>query len=127
MAKTNEELVRDLIDSFNNLKSKIEDPSYGQLESIVQRLADAQDEMKRDLHELKEKLLDPDDGAIVKINKNTSFRKDTEEDWERILQEHKELMEWKTRLNKASWIIFSTSVTVLLGILGWFLTNEFSV
>lgn len=127
MPKTNEELVQDLIQAFQDLKVKIEDPNQFQLEASIQRLVEAQDLMKTDLHELKEKLLDPDDGAIVKINKNTSFRKDMEEDWERILQEHKELVEWKTRLNKASWIIFSTSVTVLLGILGWFLTNEFSV
>lgn len=127
MAKTNEQLVVELIGAFNSLKSKLDDPNYGQIEGIVQRLADSQDEMKQDLHELKEKLLDPDNGAIVKINKNTSFRKDLEEDWEKILQEHKELVEWKIRLNKASWILFSTSVTVLLGVLGWFLTNEFKL
>ena len=31
--------------------------------------------MKQDLREIKKKLLDPDDGAVARVNKNTSFRK----------------------------------------------------
>ena len=32
-------------------------------------------ELKRDIREIKKRLLDPDDGTIARINKNTSFRK----------------------------------------------------
>ena len=31
--------------------------------------------MKQDLREIKKKLLDPDDGAFARVNRNTSFRK----------------------------------------------------
>tara|TARA_R100000008_G_scaffold4870_1_gene3055 strand:+ start:4128 stop:4337 length:210 start_codon:yes stop_codon:yes gene_type:complete len=31
--------------------------------------------MKQDLREIKKKLLDPDDGAVARVNRNTSFRK----------------------------------------------------
>ena len=32
-------------------------------------------ELKQDIREIKRRLLDPDDGTIARINKNTSFRK----------------------------------------------------
>jgi len=32
-------------------------------------------ELKQDVREIKRRLLDPDDGTIARINKNTSFRK----------------------------------------------------
>ena len=31
--------------------------------------------MKQDKREIKKRLLDPEDGVVVRINKNTSFRK----------------------------------------------------
>ena len=31
--------------------------------------------MKQDLRDIKKRLLDPDEGTISKVNKNTSFRK----------------------------------------------------
>ena len=34
-------------------------------------------ELKQDVREIKIRLLDPDDGTIARINKNTSFRKST--------------------------------------------------
>ena len=32
-------------------------------------------ELKQDVREIKKRLLDPDDGVVARINKNTSFRK----------------------------------------------------
>jgi hypothetical protein len=32
-------------------------------------------ELKKDLKEIKKRLLDPDDGVVARINVNTSFRK----------------------------------------------------
>ena len=32
-------------------------------------------DLKQDVRFIKKKLLDPDDGAIARVNKNTSFRK----------------------------------------------------
>jgi hypothetical protein len=34
-------------------------------------------ELKQDVREIKKRLLDPDDGVIARINKNTGFRKNT--------------------------------------------------
>ena len=34
-------------------------------------------DLKQDVRFIKKKLLDPDDGTIARVNKNTSFRKQT--------------------------------------------------
>jgi len=35
-------------------------------------------DLKEDVRFIKKKLLDPDDGAIARVNKNTSFRKNAQ-------------------------------------------------
>jgi len=41
----------------------------------VQHLRDGQSKMQDDLTMIKKQLLNPDDGAIARVNKNTAFRK----------------------------------------------------
>ena len=41
----------------------------------VEVMRDTQVQMKTDISEIKHVLLDPDDGAIARVNKNTEFRK----------------------------------------------------
>ena len=45
-----------------------------QLHEEIQKL---RDDVKQDIREIKVRLLDPEDGLVVRINKNTSFRKGT--------------------------------------------------
>ena len=42
-----------------------------------QQLHEDLQDLKEDVRFIKKRLLDPDDGAISRINKNTSFRKQT--------------------------------------------------
>lgn len=80
---------------------------------------ESQMEMKKDLSDLKKKLLDPDDGVIVKVNENTKFRVEQqrlqekeEAEFKEMFIEHSELMKWKSGVTKALWIFF----TALAGI-----------
>ena len=43
-----------------------------------QQLYDDLQSLKEDVRFIKKKLLDPDDGAVVRVNKNTDFRKQTQ-------------------------------------------------
>ena len=43
----------------------------------VQHLRDGQSKMQDDLTMIKKQLLNPDNGAIARVNKNTDFRKST--------------------------------------------------
>ena len=44
----------------------------------IEHLKSGQIKMQEDLTMIKKQLLSPDDGAIARINKNTTFRKNTQ-------------------------------------------------
>ena len=120
--KTNSELVKELLEAFSSLKTKMEDPSYVQLEGSIKQLIDNQNDMKSDMSELKSKLLNPFDGAIVEIRKNTEFRNEWErqkKDLDKLQEEHRDLVKWKGNFTKIFWTIFTKAV----GVIAYVITN----
>jgi hypothetical protein len=100
------ELVEGLYRAFDSFRRKMEDPSYIQLESSIKQLIDNQNEMKSEIRELKKQLLNPNDGIVVAVNKNTTFRLKTEEnedEYNEFMREHKELMKFKSGVTKIMW------------------------
>ena len=65
------------------------------------------EEIHETVKEIKEVLLDPEDGIIVRVNKNTYWRKQIN------IQEIEELKSFKNNVTKALWGIY----TVVLGII----------
>jgi hypothetical protein len=100
------ELVEGLYRAFDSFRRKMEDPSYIQLEASIKQLIDNQNEMKAEVRELKKQLLNPNDGIVVAVNKNTSFRlktEDNEDEYNEFMREHKELMKFKSGVTKIMW------------------------
>jgi len=120
--KSNEELVQDLISAFSNLRQKLEDPTYIQMDISINQLIENQREMKEDLSDVKKMLLNPFDGAFVQIQRNTEYRKDhedKEEQYEEIIEEHKALVRWKSNFTRLG----LAAITSLGAILTWLLTE----
>jgi hypothetical protein len=120
--KSNSELVRELLEAFSSLKAKMEDPNYVQLEASIKQVIENQSDMKEDVSELKKRLLNPYDGAIVEISKNTDFRKEQERNqsaYDKLVDEHKALIQWKSTYTKIFWTIF----TAAIGVIGYMITN----
>jgi hypothetical protein len=120
--KSNSELVRELLEAFTSLKAKMEDPNYVQLEASIKQVIENQSDMKEDVSELKKRLLNPYDGAIVEISKNTDFRKEQERNqsaYDKLVDEHKALIQWKSTYTKIFWTIF----TAAIGVIGYMITN----
>lgn len=123
--KSNSELVKELLEAFSSLKNKMEDPNYVQLEGSIKQLIDNQNDMKSDMSELKQRLLNPYDGAIVEIRKNTEFRHEWEKQ-EKVLntlqEEHRQLLKWKGNFVKIFWTIFTTAI----GVVAFMITKNIS-
>ena len=120
--RSNSELVKELLEAFSALKNKMEDPNYVQLEGSIKQLIDNQNDTKSDMSELKQRLLNPYDGAIVEIRKNTEFRNDWErqqKDLDKMQEEHRDLLKWKGNFTKIFWTIFTTAV----GVMAYMITN----
>ena len=78
--------------------------------------------MKSDMSELKTRLLNPYDGAIVEIRKNTEFRHDwekQEKDMIKLQDEHRDLVRRQATYTKIFWTMFTTTV----GVLAYIVTN----
>ena len=78
------------------------------LECIEAKLPNGElKEIHENVKEIKAILLDPEDGLIVRVNKNTYWRREIDAD------EFKALLRWKQSVTHAMWI----SYTALIGII----------
>ena len=71
---------------------------------------DKLDSMDEKLDMLTKNLLNPDDGFVSRVNKNTEFR----EKYDSLADEFQDMKRWKSNVTKALWIIFATVVGVLV-------------
>ena len=79
------------------------------LQCIENRLPNGElKEMHTMITEIKEILLDPEDGIVVRVNKNTYWRKELDAD------EFKALLRWKQAITHAMWISYTTLVGILV-------------
>lgn len=69
--------------------------------------------IKENMSFVKKTLLDPNDGLIVKINKNTEHREDAETDLDDLRDTIKELTSWKNTVTRVLWVIFTAMVGVI--------------
>ena len=77
--------------------------------------------VEKRLSEIKEILSDPNDGMIVKVNKNTEYRihdKNNNKQREKIIAEFsktcQEMKNWKSGVTKALWISFAAIIGILI-------------
>ena len=66
------------------------------------------EEIHETVKEIKEVLLDPEDGLIVRVNKNTYWRKELDAD------EFKALLRWKQSVTHAMWLVYSAVLGILV-------------
>lgn len=118
--RSNQEIIKELLESFSSLKQKMEDPSYIHLDTSIKQLIQNQEDMKEDMSDLKRRLLNPYDGAIVEIRKNTEFRQEQEgsrSEYEDLIKEHIDLIKWKRNITKFFWWFFTTTAGAVVYIL----------
>ena len=82
------------------------------LECIEQRLPNGElKEIHENVKEIKAILLDPEDGIIVRVNKNTYWRRELDAD------EFKALLRWKQAVTHALWISYSALIGIIIKII----------
>lgn len=122
--KSPKELIEDLYTLFASFKKRIEDPNYIQIENSIQTMVKNQEDLKKEVKELKRQLLNPFDGVIVETKKNTEFRRDAEAfqmTRNELIEEHKSLMRWKSTVTKVALGILTSAGAVLT----WLLSKYF--
>ena len=74
----------------------------------LEELQQGQENLGSSLEKLKDIITDPEDGLVVRTNKNTYWRKQID------LLELSDLKSFKANVSKALWIIFPTLITIIL-------------
>ena len=82
------------------------------LECMEIRLPNGElEQIQNDLKDIKEILLDPEDGLVVRVNKNTYWRKQVDVD------DIKELKSFKSTVTKALWVVYAAVIGLISKIL----------
>ena len=84
------------------------------LDCIEQNISSEQvEEIHQTVKEIKEILLDPEDGLIVRVNKNTYWRREIDSD------EFKALVRWKQSMTHAMWVLYTIVAGVITKLIFW--------
>lgn len=108
---TNKEILESLLERLDAIEEHMPNGEMAILVNHIEIIMDRQEKMYTDLSELKKTLLNPDDGVIVRVNRNTEFRmeqQDRERDFDKLFREHYELVQFKSNITRFLWLILST-------------------
>ena len=115
MAITNKEILEEI----EFLKKKLPNGEFALLKKSVEDLSSGQNALKSSIRELKQQLLDPDNGVVVRVNRNSDFRKDSEKSgplckasFEDMQDGVQELTIWRQNVTKVMWLL----VTGIIGL-----------
>ena len=110
MAITNKEILEEI----EKLKKQLPNGEFALLKKSVEDLSSGQNSLKSSIRELKQQLLDPDNGVVVRVNRNSEFRKESQErgplcqqSFEGMEDNVNSILGWKDNVSRALWILFT--------------------
>ena len=113
-------LIKGILDELQHMRDRFPNGDFKIMQNNLEELRESQKAMKEDISEMKKKLLDPNDGVIVKVNENTKFRlqeEDRFEDYMKINADVQDLKKWQEGVNKALWIIFGALIAIAVKVI----------
>ena len=124
MSGTQDSKLERILEELSSMKSKMPNGELKVIQSSIDELKHSQADIKSDVSEMKRRLLDPETGIVVRLNQNTQYiedKKELEDYYEEIIDQHKELLSFKNTMTKAMWIVFTALVGILTKMM--FFTN----
>jgi len=116
------EVLERILIEIAAMKTKLPNGELKRMEESIRDLRDNYTTLKEDVSDIKYTLLNPEDGIIVRVNKNTEYRRereDMQDYYDKIVIDFEKMKDWKDGVTKALWIVF----TSLVGIIGWILSG----
>jgi hypothetical protein len=112
-------MMSDILLALDHIREHMPNGELKDIQQRIKTIETSQQDVKDELRSIKKQLLDPEDGLVVRVNKNTDYRvkKEADEDYyDNIIQEHKELLSWKNGVSRALWILFTAVAGILVKI-----------
>lgn len=117
---SNDPRIDEVLISLELIKKKLPNGELEIIKQSILSLSQDQKIIKGDLDYLKKRLFNPDDGVIVRINKNTDSLYRTEESIDGIpdiKNKVAQLEKWHDGVQKALWIIYTSIVGIIVSLI----------
>ncbi len=116
----NDPRIEDILSALEIIKTKLPNGELEVIKKSIITLSEDQKIIKNDLDYFKKRLFNPDDGVIVRINKNTEsinrFENELDE-YPELRSQIKSIDKWREGVNKALWIVYTSLIGIILSIL----------
>jgi len=112
--------IEEILSALEVIKKKLPNGELEVIKNSIQSLSRDQKTIKEDLEYFKKRLFNPDDGVIVRINKNTDSIQRTEETIDEIpdlKNKVDNLEKWKDGVSKALWIVYTSLVGIIISLI----------
>ena len=113
---TNKEILKQI----EELRGKLPNGELTLLKKSVEDLQLDHKELRDSIRDLKKSLLDPDNGVVVRVNKNSEFRREREDSSEKLstlFEQVSNLIQWKDSISKILWILFTAIIGLVIKVL----------
>ena len=116
MSVTNKEILKQI----EELRGKLPNGELTLLKKSVEDLQLDHKELRDSIRDLKKSLLDPDNGVVVRVNKNSEFRRERDDSSEKLstlFEQVNNLISWKDSISKILWILFTAIIGLVIKVL----------
>jgi regulator of replication initiation timing len=109
------DLFDDIFKKLEEIRKRLPNGELNSIKNSVNEIMEEQKVIREKVSDLSKRLLDPDNGVVVKVNKNTELIEDhiTEDEdinklLPKILNRIDNIEKWQGGINKALWIVFGS-------------------
>ena len=111
---------KEILNQIEELRGKLPNGELTLLKKSVEDLQVDHRELRDSIRDLKKSLLDPDNGVVVRVNKNSEFRREREDSSEKLstlFEQVSNLIQWKNSISKILWILFTAIIGLVIKVL----------
>ncbi len=124
--KTNKELLEHLQKELTLIKNHLPNGELKEIQLALEGISIKQETILNDIAHLKESLdklykniYNPEDGFVVRINKNSDHRKNIEKMqdkgvWSSASKKIDKLWDWRSNVNRSLWIVYAAVIGLLI-------------
>lgn len=120
-SEKDQELFDNIFERLDEIRKRLPNGELLSIKNSIAELAEEQVEIKTKLSEINRRLLDPDTGIVVKVNKNVELLEDHMNEDEELYSDVPSIKnrldnieKWQSTINKALWIIFSSIISLVI-------------
>lgn len=109
-----------VLETLEEMKQKLPNGELKIIQEKIERINEHQKEMRDDVSHIRKKLFSPEDGVIVKLNRNIEIVETHEADRKSfvprindIKNDVDDLNDWKRNVTKAIWVVYSSIIALV--------------